>query len=83
MVANTNVQEEFSRLDEKVDVGEYNFKHFRFKHLVEDAAATVNKRGVQPGEMAPDFQLPSVDGPSVTLSDRRGKPVLLRFGSAT
>ncbi|MCH7483200.1 MAG: redoxin domain-containing protein [Chloroflexi bacterium] len=35
------------------------------------------------GEAAPDFTLPRVDGGEVTLSDLRGKPVLIEFGSIT
>ena len=31
------------------------------------------------GEMAPDFQLPTLEGQTVSLSDYRGKPVLLNF----
>ena len=35
------------------------------------------------GGAAPDFPLPRVDGGEVTLSDLRGKPVLIEFGSIT
>ena len=39
---------------------------------------------VQPGEMAPDFRLPTLDHQSeVELSALRGKPVVLVFGSYT
>lgn len=39
---------------------------------------------LQPGDAAPDFELPRVDGTgSVRLSAQRGKPVLLIFGSYT
>lgn len=39
---------------------------------------------VQPGDMAPDFRLPSQDHLSeVELSSLRGKPVVLVFGSYT
>jgi len=39
---------------------------------------------VQPGEMAPDFRLPTLDHQSeVELSSLRGKPVVLVFGSYT
>ena len=31
------------------------------------------------GEPAPDFQLTSIDGSAVRLSDLRGKPVVLVF----
>lgn len=33
----------------------------------------------QVGKLAPDFQLPDLDGQSVSLSDFRGKPVLVNF----
>jgi cytochrome oxidase Cu insertion factor (SCO1/SenC/PrrC family) len=35
------------------------------------------------GSMAQDFTLPTLDGETVTLSDLRGKPVLIEFGSIT
>jgi hypothetical protein len=39
---------------------------------------------VLPGEIAPDFRLPTVDHKSeVQLSELRGKPVVLVFGSYT
>jgi len=33
----------------------------------------------QVGKQAPDFQLPNLEGPPVSLSDFRGKPILLNF----
>jgi peroxiredoxin len=43
------------------------------------------REGPEPGEMAPDFSLPAMDGTGkVTLSASRGKrPVVLIFGSFT
>lgn len=35
------------------------------------------------GEPALDFTLPTLDRTTVTLSDLRGKPVLIEFGSIT
>lgn len=35
--------------------------------------------GLRPGRMAPDFSLPDLKGSSVTLSEARGKAVLLSF----
>ena len=35
------------------------------------------------GDEAIDFTLPSLDGDSVTLSDLRGKPVVIEFGAIT
>lgn len=62
---------------------EYNFSHFLTKHILEDARANVEKRGIAPGELAPDFDLPRVSGGSLRLSDLSGRPVLLHFGSYT
>jgi hypothetical protein len=65
------------------DRDEYNFRHFRTKHLAYDVRATVEKRGITAGEPAPDFQLPTADGATFRLSEHRGRPVLLHFGSFT
>jgi hypothetical protein len=62
---------------------EYNFEHFRTRHLLSDAEGTLQGRGIQPGEPAPDFELPLTTRGSVRLSDLRGRPVLLHFGSVT
>ena len=61
----------------------YNFPHFRTGHLLADAVRTVQKTGVHPGEAAPDFELPTSTGERVRLSDLRGAPVVLHFGSLT
>lgn len=61
----------------------YNFEHFRAKHLLKDMQRTAQEWGIRPGEEAPDFELPTVDGGSLRLSERRGRPLLLRFGSVT
>ncbi len=71
----------FATLDHKVPLAEYNLEHFRTKHLLEDGKRTLTNRGIQPGEPAPDFALPEVGGGSRRLSDLRGAPVLLHFGS--
>ncbi len=79
----TDAAQRFVTLKEKLSNEEYNFDHFSTKHLLSDAQATIEKRGIQPGEMAPDFELPRVDGGTLRLSELRGKPVLLHFGSFT
>jgi hypothetical protein len=61
----------------------YNFKHFRTKHLLNDLQATLHQQGIQPGALAPDFELPRVDGASWRLGEQRGQPILLHFGSFT
>jgi hypothetical protein len=76
----TGVQE---RLPLRHDIEEYNFAHFQRKHLIEDSQATIERRGIAPGELAPDWELPRVGGGTVRLSDLRGNPVVLHFGSFT
>jgi hypothetical protein len=75
--------ERFDRLDEKVDIDEYNFEHFGTRHLLRDGRRTLTRSGIAPGDPAPDFELPRADGGTLRLSNLRGKPVLLRFGSLT
>jgi hypothetical protein len=62
---------------------DYNYEHFRAKHLLRDAMAMASGAGVKPGERAPDFKLPKAAGGKLRLSDFRGQPVLLRFVSYT
>jgi peroxiredoxin len=38
---------------------------------------------MQPGSEAPDFELETTEGDRVRLSELRGQPVVLRFGSFT
>jgi len=49
--------------------------------LLLDAQRTAEARGILPGKIAPDFELPQVVGGSVRLSDLRGRPTILHFGS--
>lgn len=35
--------------------------------------------GLEPGEKAPDFTVETLDGDAITLSDLRGRPVVLNF----
>jgi hypothetical protein len=81
--AGDEVAEQFDWLDGRLSTADYNFEHFRAEHLMADAKATWDGRGVRPGEHAPDFDLPLVGGSSIRLADLRGKPVLLHFGSFT
>jgi hypothetical protein len=62
---------------------EYNFEHFRTRHLLYDVTGTIEKRGIRPDEPAPDFELPRVGGGTLRLSDQRDQPTLLHFGSYT
>jgi len=77
------IAERFERLPISEPVDEYNFDHFRVKHLLQDIQRSIVNQGVMPGEMAPDFELPRAGGGSLRLSELRGKPVLLHFGSFT
>ena len=81
--ANDAAEQRFTTLTKKEPLEEYNYEHFRTKHLLLDGRRTIEKWGILPGEMAPDFTLPRADGGSLRLSDLRGKPVLLHFGSFT
>lgn len=78
-----DVEQLFPSLAGRKSMGEYNLRHFRTKHLVSDLKGTVERRGARPGQLAPDFSLATTTGERVRLSDFRGRPVLLRFGSAT
>ncbi len=82
-MATADAAERFATLTNKESLGEYNYEHFRTKHLLQDAQRTIQKQGILPGEIAPDFELSRADGGTLRLSELRGKPVLLHFGSYT
>ena len=74
------LNERTARLVDRLDPSEdFNFEHFRMRHML----AELLRPGLQPGREAPDFKLPSADGPPLQLSDLRGQPVLLHFVSYT
>jgi hypothetical protein len=83
MTALTDIEREFAALPEALPIDEYNFSHFRTRHLLYDVQGTVAKRGIAPGAPAPDFELSRVGGGSARLSELRDQPVLLHFGSFT
>jgi hypothetical protein len=62
---------------------DYNYEHFRTRHLVLDAEGTLRTHGIEPGEEAPDWEMALAGGGHLRLSDLRGHPVLLHFGSGT
>jgi len=68
---------------ERESSDDYNFAHFRFRHVLADVKGTIRARGIRPGDEAPDFVLPRTNGGSLRLSALRGCPVLLHFGSFT
>jgi cytochrome oxidase Cu insertion factor (SCO1/SenC/PrrC family) len=74
---------EMGTLEERLPPGEYNFEHFRTRHLLFDVKGTIKERGIPPGEIAPEFELPQVSGEPLRLSRLRGQPTLLHFGSFT
>ncbi|MGZ4787667.1 MAG: peroxiredoxin family protein [Terriglobales bacterium] len=62
----------------------YNYESFSGHDLLKHAVRTGFGRGPKPGDRAPDFELRTVDGAKVRLSDFEGeKNVVLTFGSAT
>ena len=63
--------------------GTENYAHYERKHQLADFTRTWRGQGIQPGEEAPDFELQSATGDRVRLSNLRGTPVLLHFGSFT
>ncbi len=73
----------FATLDQKEGLEDYNLAHFRTKYLLQDFKRTLADRGILPGQPAPDFALPRVGGGQLRLSDLRGGPILLHFGSTT
>jgi len=81
MLQTSEIQRRFGALSGSKPVNEYNFEHFRTKILVEDIGRTIEGKGICPGELAPDFELPQVGGGSLRLSEFRGRPVVLHFGS--
>ena len=59
----------------------YNYDHFTREVLIKDAKRS---GGPDPGEVAPDFTLRTIDGDKLSLSDFEDhKNVMLTFGSAT
>src|SRR5215470_3917681 len=44
-----------------------------------EGITTIGRAGTQVGTPAPDFQLPKIDGATVSLADFRGKPAVIVF----
>ncbi len=62
---------------------EYNYEHYRSRHILADAWRLARGEGVRPGREAPDFELESTKGQRLRLSALRGRPVMLHFSSFT
>jgi len=77
----TEIERRFNALDADEKSENYNFEHFKTKILLNDARRTIEARGIAPGELAPDFEMPEVGGDTLRLSELRGKPTILHFGS--
>lgn len=75
------LQNRFAALPARESREDYNFTHFRARHLLQDARRTIEAEGILPGHLAPDFELPRVGGGTLRLSELRGRPVVLHFGS--
>jgi peroxiredoxin len=62
----------------------YNYDRFSKMDIAKDFAISKFGGAPEPGDKAPDFELRTIDGEKIRLSDFRGeKNVLLTFGSAT
>jgi len=62
----------------------YNYESFSGRDMLKHAARTGFRSGPKPGDRAPGFELRSLDGEKISLSDFEGeKNVVLTFGSAT
>jgi hypothetical protein len=59
----------------------YNYEHFRTPLLAADFYRTIAGLDLKPGDLAPEFELPTTTGGTFRLSENLDKPVLLKFGS--
>lgn len=76
----TEIERRFTALYADEKSGNYNFEHFKTKILLHDIEHTAKAQGIEPGELAPYFELPEVGG-SLRLIDLRERPTILHFGS--
>jgi hypothetical protein len=60
---------------------DYRYQHFTTSLLIHDGA--FHKAATRPGEMFPEFNLPTTDGARVTTQDYAEHPLLLVTGSIT
>jgi hypothetical protein len=76
-----DVTQRFNALEQAQPAERYNYGHFRPRLVAGEVVKTVRARGIAPGELAPDFELPMVGGGSWRLVRHLNPPILLRFGS--
>ncbi len=73
-----------ARLIEWLDpLSDFNFRHFRMRHMAAELIRTQRCDGVLPGQEAPDFELATTRGERLRLRDLRGRPALVHFVSYT
>lgn len=73
---------EQSRLASPAEKDEYNYQSFDYGSEARELTRWLAE-GPRIGDLAPEFDLTDLDGNSVRLSDLRGRPVVLEFGSYT
>lgn len=62
---------------------DFNFSHFRMRHMLAELLRTHHRSGIPPGGEAPPFDLETTAGTRLHLLDLRGRPVLIHFVSYT
>jgi thiol-disulfide isomerase/thioredoxin len=64
-------------------VDDFNFRHFRMRHMIAELVRSYEGMGIPIGREAPDFTLETTDGRPLHLHELRGRPVLVHFVSYT
>ncbi|MBI5089556.1 MAG: redoxin domain-containing protein [Actinobacteria bacterium] len=84
MLTSTTTEDRRIDLTDRLDPpNDFNFAHFRMRHMIAELIRTHHRLGIEPGREAPDFELPTTDGSTISPSSLRGQPVLLHFVSYT
>ena len=76
-----DITQRFNALKRAEPAERYNYRHFRPRLVAGEVVKTLEARGIAPGELAPDFELPVVGGGIWRLARYLNPPILLRFGS--
>jgi hypothetical protein len=77
------VSELFSKMDNCQNAEEYNFEHFTRTILINEIKHSTRPSVLKCGYPAPVFDLEDTERKRQLLSNYKGKPVLLHFGSIT